>query len=269
LTCTRREYIPLPELLAEIDTVLADRELLAHLDVFTITASGEPTLHSGIGRIIRYLKEKTDKPVVVLTNGGLFYLPEVRHDLLEADIVIPSLDSAREESYRRINRPLACSPLTELIEGLVAFRKEFSGKLWLEILLAKGINDSDEDITALISAVEKIRPDKVQLNTVARPPLETFAKPLTREELEAVARRIPGPVEILVDFTTREREKFRNISEDEIVEMLKRRPCTSNDVSEALNLDPDIAQIMLQQLADSGRIIETTHHDKRYYQINR
>jgi len=269
LTCTRREYIPLPELLAEIDTVLADRELLAHLDVFTITASGEPTLHSGIGRIIRYLKEKTDKPVVVLTNGGLFYLPEVRHDLLEADIVIPSLDSAREESYRRINRPLACSPLSELIEGLVAFRKEFSGKLWLEILLAKGINDSDEDIAALISAVEKIRPDKVQLNTVARPPLEIFAKPLTREELEAVARRIPGPVEILVDFTTREREKFRNISEDEIIEMLKRRPCTSNDVSEALNLDPDIAQIMLQQLADSGRIIETTHHDKRYYQINR
>ena len=269
LTCTRREYIPLPELLAEIDTVLADRELLAHLDVFTITASGEPTLHSGIGRIIRYLKEKTDKPVVVLTNGGLFYLPEVRHDLLEADIVIPSLDSAREESYRRINRPLACSPLSELIEGLVAFRKEFSGKLWLEILLAKGINDSDEDIAALISAVEKIRPDKVQLNTVARPPLEIFAKPLTREELEAVARRIPGPVEILVDFTTREREKFRNISEDEIIEMLKRRPCTSNDVSEALNLDPDIAQFMLQQLADSGRIIETTHHDKRYYQINR
>lgn len=269
LTCARREYIPLPELLAEIDAVLADRELLTHLDVFTITASGEPTLHSGIGQIIRYLKTQSDKPVVVLTNGSLLFMPEVREDLREADIVIPSLDSAREESYRRINRPAACSPLTELIEGLITFRKEFTGKIWLEILLAKGINDSDEDIAALAAAVKKINPDKVQLNTVARPPLESFAKPLTRTELESVARRIPGIVEILVDFTTREREKFRNLSEDEIIEMLKRRPCTAKDVSEALNLDPDITQIMLQQLATDGRIIETNHHDKRYYQTSR
>jgi len=177
-----------------------------------------------------------------------------RHDLLEADIVIPSLDSAREESYRRINRPAACSPLAELIEGLITFRQEFSGKFWLEILLVSKINDSPEDIAALVAAVQKIRPDKVQLNTVARPPLESFAKPLTQVELEAVARQLPGPVEILVDFTTREREKFR---------------CTSNDVSEALNLDPDTTQIILQQLAASGRIIETNHHDKRYYQTNR
>lgn len=269
LTCTRKEYIPLPELLAEIDTVLADRELMAHLDVFTITASGEPTLHSGIGRVIRYLKKKSDKPVVVLTNGSLLFLPEVRRDLLAADIVIPSLDSAREASYRRINRPAACSPLAKLIEGLITFRREFSGKLWLEILLAKGINDSDEDIAALVAAVEKIRPDKVQLNTVARPPLESFAKPLSKAELEGVARRIPGVVEILVDFTTREREKFRELSEDEIIEMLKRRPCTATDVSEALNLDPDTTQIMLQQMAAGGRIIETTHHDKRYYQTSR
>ncbi|HIJ89778.1 MAG: radical SAM protein [Desulfobulbaceae bacterium] len=269
LTCTRREYIPLSELLAEIDTVLADRELLTHIDVFTITASGEPTLHSGIGQVIRYLKEKADKPVVVLTNGSLLFLPEVRHDLLEADIVIPSLDSAREESYRRINRPAACSPLAELIEGLIAFRKEFSGKLWLEILLASKINDSQEDIAALVEAVHKIRPDKVQLNTVARPPLESFANPLTQAELETVARQIPGVVEILIDFTTRDREKFRTVSEDEIIEMLKRRPCTTKDVSEALNLDPDTTQIMLQQLAACGRIIETTHHDKRYYQTSR
>ncbi|MBU2537243.1 MAG: radical SAM protein [Proteobacteria bacterium] len=268
-TCARKEYIPLSELLAEIDTVLADRELLNHLDVFTITASGEPTLHSGIGKIIRYIKEKSDKPVVVLTNGSLLYLPEVRQDLLAADIVIPSLDAAREESYRRINRPAACSPLAELIEGLITFRKEFSGKFWLEILLASKINDSPEDIAALVAAVKEINPDKVQLNTVARPPLESFAKPLTRTELEGVARQLPGEVEILVDFSTRDREKFRNLSEDEIIEMLKRRPCTSNDVSEALNLDPDTTQIILHQLAASGRIIETKHHDKRYYQTNR
>ncbi|MGV1100113.1 radical SAM protein [Thiovibrio sp. JS02] len=269
LTCERREYIPLAELFAEIDSLLTDPDHIARLDVFTLTASGEPTLHSGIGKVIRYIKEKTSKPVVVLTNGSLFFLPEVRRDLLEADIVIPSLDAAREESYRRINRPASCAPLQELIAGLVQFRKEFPGRIWLEILLAKNINDSPEDIAALAAAVKEIRPDKVQLNTVARPPLESFAKPLTREELEEIACHFSVPVEILVDFTTRSREKFRNPSEDEIIDMLKRRPCTAADVGEALNLEPATTRSILEKLAESGRIIQTSHHGKQYYQTNR
>ncbi len=269
LTCERREYIPLPELLAEIDSLFADPEQIARLDVFTLTASGEPTLHSGIGTVIRHIKAKTDKPLVVLTNGSLLFLPEVRQDLLAADVVIPSLDAAREESYRRINRPASCAPLAEVIEGLVAFRREFSGKIWLEILLAMGINDSPEDIAALAKAVARIRPDKVQLNTVARPPLESFAKPLSREELEAVAASFTVPVEILVDFTSRAREKFRSPSEHEIIEMLKRRPCTAADVGEALNLEPPATSIILEKLAASGRITKTSHHGKQYYQTNR
>jgi wyosine [tRNA(Phe)-imidazoG37] synthetase (radical SAM superfamily) len=269
LTCDRREYVPLAELFAEIDELLTNRDLLDHLDVFTITASGEPTLHSGIGKVIGYIKEKTGKPVVVLTNGSLLFLPEVRRDLLEADIVIPSLDAAREASYRRINRPAACTPLARVIAGLVAFRQEFSGKLWLEILLARDINDSPEDIAALAEAVQAIKPDKVQLNTVARPPLESFALPLSRPELEAAASRFPVPVEILVDFTTRDREKFRDLSEGEVIEMLKRRPCTAQDVGEALNLEPETTAILLHQLAASGRIMQTSHHGKRYYQTHR
>jgi len=269
LTCDRREYVPLAEVFAEIDELLTNRDLLDHLDVFTITASGEPTLHSGIGKVIGYIKEKTGKPVVILTNGSLLFLPEVRRDLMEADIVIPSLDAAREASYRRINRPAACTPLAQVIAGLVAFRQEFSGKIWLEILLARGINDSPEDIAALAEAVQAIKPDKVQLNTVARPPLESFALPLSRPELEAAASRFPGPVEILVDFTTRDREKFRTLSEDEIIEMLKRRPCTAQDVGEALNLEPKTTAILLHQLAASGRIMQTSHHGKRYYQTHR
>lgn len=269
LTCERREYVPLPELFAEIDELLGDREQLDRLDVFTITASGEPTLHSGIGKVIRHIKERTGKPVVVLTNGSLLFLPEVRRDLLEADIVIPSLDAARETSYRRINRPAGCTPLARVIEGLIAFRQEFSGRLWLEILLAKGINDSPEDIAALVETAQAIKPDKVQLNTVARPPLESFALPLDRREMEAAAARFTVPVEILVDFTTRSREKFRTLSHEEIIEMLKRRPCTAQDVSEALNLEPEATATLLHQLAASGRIIQTSHHGKRYYQTGR
>ncbi len=269
LTCERREYVPCSTIIAEIDTLLTDQSLIEHLDIFTITATGEPTLHSGIGKIIRYIKEKAGKPVAVLTNGSLLFLPEVQDDLMAADIIIPSLDSAREESYRKINRPANCAPLAELIQGLISFRKRYTGKFWLEILLAKDVNDAPEDIEALVKAVADIRPDKVQLNTVARPPLESFAAPLDQDAMEGVAQQFDVPVEILIDFTTRNREKFRSVSEKEIVETLKRRPCTAKDVSEALNLDPVSTQNILKELAESGHITVKSHHGRQYYQTER
>jgi wyosine [tRNA(Phe)-imidazoG37] synthetase (radical SAM superfamily) len=267
LTCERRQYVPTEEIIREIDQLLEDRALVDRLDVFTITASGEPTLHTGIGTIIDHLKNHAAKPVAVLTNGSLLHLADVRRDLANADIIIPSLDSAREESFRRINRPAGCAPLAGLIDGLIEFRKGFQGEMWLEILLAKGINDSPEDIDALVRTVMKIKPDRVQLNTVARPPLEKFALPLERQELEAVASRFPLPVEILVDFSTRKKEKFRSASADEIILMLKRRPCTAADVSEALGLDTDLAATRLTEMADTNLIVKTKHHGKEYYQV--
>lgn len=266
-TCERREYIPTAGIIAEIGELLKDRKAVERLDVFTITASGEPTLHSGLGKIIAFLKNAVDRPVAVLTNGSLLYRPEVRDDLAGADIVIPSLDAAREESYRKINRPAACAPLDKLLEGLALFRQEFSGKFWLEVLLAKGINDSPEDLAALKKATRYIRPDRVQLNSVARPPLEPYALPLSRKELEAAASRLDGPVEIVVDFTVRRRKKFHSPETSTILQMLKRRPCTAQDVSEALNLETLGAEQALSQLSEKGLILKTTHHDKEYFQI--
>lgn len=265
-TCERKEYVPTATILGEIDAFLADSAAVARLDVFTITASGEPTLHTGIGAIIRHLKDRSAKPVAVLTNGSLLHDPAVRADLLAADIVIPSLDAAREASYRTINRPAACAPLDLVIDGLVRFRKEFRGEYWLEILLAKGVNDSPEDLAALGETVARINPTKVQLNTVARPPLESFARPLSGEELRAAARYFTVPVEILVDFTVREREKFQPADESAILAMLRRRPCTAADVAEALNLETARAEQVLEQLVAEGQLTKTAHHHKEYYQ---
>ncbi len=266
LTCERREYVPTGEILGEIDLLLADNDLVSRLDVFTITASGEPTLHTGLGAIIDHIKAKTAKPVAVLTNGSLLYLPEVRNDLAHADIIIPSLDSAREESYRKINRPATDAALDRIIEGLIEFKKTFPGTMWLEILLAKNMNDSPEDINALVAAVAAIRPDRIQLNTVARPPLEKFAHPLDQKALEAIAARFQQPVEIIVDFSTRKKEKFRSVSENEVLLLLKRRPCTASDMSEALGIDSALAANQLNEMADKNLIAKTKHHGKEYYQ---
>ena len=266
LTCDRKEYIPTRNITREIETLLADREALERIDIFTITASGEPTLHTGIGRIIRFIKEKTAKPVAVLTNGSLLHLPEVRNDLMEADIVIPSLDSAREASYRKINRPAACAQLDRIIEGLKIFCKEFRGDMRLEILLARGINDAPEDIDALLKATRTIQPARIQLNTVARPPLEHFAEPLTRDAIERIAAQFETPTEILVDFAASIKGNFRPLIESELIEMLKRRPCTTDDISNALNLDPATLADSLSNLKLKGTIVTTKHYGKEYYQ---
>lgn len=267
-SCERKEYTPAAEIIAEIDSFLATPGQAKPIDVFTITASGEPTLHSGLGRIISHLKARTALPVAVLTNGSLLYREDVRQDLEHADIVIPSLDAAREESFRKINRPAQCAKLQEIIEGLCLFARNFRGELWLEILLCKGINDSAQDLAALRQALTAIKPAKIQLNTVIRPPLETFAKPLTEAELGDISRQLPGTVEIIADFRKRKRANARSAQKTELLEMLQRRPCTEIDICEALNLDHNSTARLLQELTESGEIAHSAHRGKIYYQTS-
>ncbi len=265
-TCERKEYTPTKEILAEIDKLLAQDDLAKPIDVFTITAMGEPTLHTGLGKIIRHIKEQTDKPVVILTNGAMMHLEDVRRELQAADIVIPSLDSARPESFRKIDRPAQCVDLDEMIDGISLFCKEFSGQVWLEVMLAKNINDQPSDIEALKEAIVRINPERVQLNTVVRPPLENFAKPLTQEELSHIAEQLPGNVEIIASFAKRKHNSWRSPEPGEILEMLQRRPCTASDISEALNLEPEQTNRLMEELTDQGKVLKMLHQGKTYYQ---
>jgi wyosine [tRNA(Phe)-imidazoG37] synthetase (radical SAM superfamily) len=138
LSCERGEHVPTEVIIDEIDGLLEDEKSVRELDVFTITASGEPTLHTGIGRIVNHIKEKTNKPVAILTNGSQLYLKEVRQELSRADIVIPSLDGARPESFRKVNRPAKCSTdLETIIKGIAQFSHEFKGEIWLEVLFVE------------------------------------------------------------------------------------------------------------------------------------
>jgi len=282
LSCARGEHVPTEEIIAEIDGLLENEERVRQLDFFTITASGEPTLHTGLGRIVRHIKEKTDKPVAVLTNGSQLFLKEVREDLSLADIVIPSLDAARPESFRKINRPAkCCSDLETIIEGIARFSHEFSGEIWLEILLVANINDAPEDIAALRNAIERISPTRVQLNTVARPPYEAFAKPLTRKRMEEVKEEIKkgyeGSVDILAgskedEVTDKGKERKSSsekisveLAEHEIIEMVQRRPCTAAEIAGTLNLEADDALEILVDMESRGDLIAQIHGDKMYF----
>ena len=265
-TCERKEYTPTADIIAEIDELLANDKDDKPIDVFTITATGEPTLHVGLRRIIEHIKANTGKPVVVLTNGAMFDRADVRSDLMGADIVIPSLDAARNDSFRKIDRPAECVNLQKIIHGLGIFCKEFSGQVWLEVLLVKNLNDSAEDITALKEALTTIKPSKTQLNTVARPPLESFAKPLTKEELTNIARQLPYDVEIIASFAPKDNNNTRIADPKEILEMLIRRPCTVADISKALNLNIQATEQLIEKLLTRGDVLAMSHQGKIYYQ---
>jgi wyosine [tRNA(Phe)-imidazoG37] synthetase (radical SAM superfamily) len=233
-------------------------------DVITLAGSGEPTLNQGIGRIIREIKAMSPIPVAVLTNGALLYLPEVRRELAAADIVLPSLDAAREETYRTINRPLPELSLESLMEGLTAFRREYRGQIWLEVLLLKGLNDTEAELTLLRRAITQIAPDKIQLNTAVRPVVADSARPLEETEMEAAAAALGGPVSVIATFSRADIAGSPR-EDDDFVEMLSRRPMTAPDLAQALGLPLTQVVARLQRLQDSGRISHDRYHNEEFY----
>lgn len=233
-------------------------------DVITLAGSGEPTLNLGLGRIISSIKEMSQIPVAVLTNGALLYLPEVRAELAAADLVLPSLDSAREETYRLINRPLPGLSLESLLEGLTSFRREYRGRLWLEVMLLKGINDTEAELTLLRRALTEIAPDQIQLNTAVRPVVDELARPLDRVEMETAATFLGGPVEVIASFN-RADIAATPCQDEDLVEMLSRRPMTAADMAKASGLPLIQVVARLKRLQDAGRISHDRYHDQEFY----
>ena len=145
MTNERREYIPPDAILAEVTQALRSHSP-GEIDWVTFVGSGEPTLHSGLGEMIRRVKACTSLPVAVITNGALLYLPEVRADLVLADAVLPTLDAGSADLYRKINRPWPELTFERVVDGLLAFRADYTGKLWVEVMLVRGMNDSEDGI---------------------------------------------------------------------------------------------------------------------------
>ena len=193
LTTQRAEFVPVDQIIAELDAYLRKNR---DLDYITFSGSGEPTLHAGIGRIISHLKSKHPRyRVAVLTNGTLFSRPEVRRDVLGADLLVPSLDGATPESFQAIDRPAAGITLDKVIDGLVALREVYRGTLVLETFIVPGINDTNREMVALRAAAERIRPDAIQLNRLDRPGVEGTVTTASDELLAMLAKTLePLPV---------------------------------------------------------------------------
>ncbi|HHP51637.1 MAG TPA: radical SAM protein [Moorella mulderi] len=264
-TLVREEYNPPEEILKELKERLEEGP---PPDYITLSGSGEPTLNSALGRIIKGIKAITSLPLAVLTNGALFYQPEIRRELEGADLVIPSLDAAREETFQKVNRPCPGLTLHMVLEGLAKFSREFTGTIWLEVMVMKGFNDGEEEVKALAEVLQDIPVERIQLNTVTRPPAEGFALPVEKERLLKIAEMLGPRAEMIETFAgeTREMAGGKEIIK-EIRELLKRRPCTLEEICLLLGLKEPEASKYLGIMAEEGEVMPVHVEDRVYYKF--
>lgn len=267
LTLERKEYIKLDKI----------KEELIHYfnhhpdpDYITFSGSGEPTLNIYIGEVLQFLKQnKPNIPVAVLTNGTLLFDKKVRTGIKDADVVLPSLDAATEPVFTRINRPQKDLKIDKYIQGLIEFRKEFKGNIWLEVFILPGYNDSVDELKALKQAIIKINPESVQLNTLDRPGTVPNLRGATREELQKIVRFWElDHVRIIAASPERKNiQSYRNDIESGITETIARRPCTLDDLARILGLHVNEINKYLDVL-EATQKIETLRQERGvFYQL--
>jgi wyosine [tRNA(Phe)-imidazoG37] synthetase (radical SAM superfamily) len=263
-TLSRQSYVSPKEIQGELELCLSVLEKKP--DYITLSGSGEPTLNTKIGEIIRRIKEVTSTPVAVLTNSSLLSLDEVRRNLSEADVVLPSLDAITPALFEYINRPHASLSIEGIISGLIQFRKQYRGQIWLEIVFCRGVNDDKGEIERLKEAIGRIQPDRIQLNTPTRPPAEDFVFPLTKDQLEEVQKKLGEKAEVIPEFVAPLGDRFDLDRDAEIINLLKRRPCTAEDISRALGLRLEEVVKKLNNLRSKGSVQYRVFEHRCYYE---
>ncbi len=261
-TIERRAWVEADEVLAQ---VAAKIEAGARPDYFTLSGSGEPTLHLDIGRIIREIKSRASVPVAVLTNGTMLWDGAVRAALADADLVVPSLDAVDEDSFRKVNHPHPAINFPFYLDGLRKFAEGRSGKMWLEVFILAGINDDDAFVESLRKIVATIPADRVQLNTAIRPPAYREARAASRERLEAIAAMLGSNAEVVASYKDISPDAAMTTTAAEILEMLKRRPCSLSDLSSGLRADRNIVAKCVGMLAERGEVAAEEREGATYY----
>jgi wyosine [tRNA(Phe)-imidazoG37] synthetase (radical SAM superfamily) len=241
------------------------QKLASRPDYVTLSGSGEPTLHSRLGDIIEHIQAMCDVPVAVLTNGSLLWQKEVREELALADVVMPSLDAGDELLFRAVNRPHPEITFERLVSGLEQFRHEFTGQYWLEVLLLAGYTAPATHVKTIAEWIRRIQPDRVQLNTAIRPPAEEFAAPVTRERLMELARLFSPRAEVIAEYHRQGKGATADASQQAILELLSRRPCTEADLVGGLAIRPLEVSKHLASLEQAGRIVGKQHGSRIYF----
>jgi wyosine [tRNA(Phe)-imidazoG37] synthetase (radical SAM superfamily) len=261
LTNQCSQYFPKEDILAEVEKVLQSAKV-RHIDWITFVGSGETLLSSDLGWLIQSVKSITHIPVAVITNGSLLYKTDIRIQLLRADAVLPSLDAGNAALYRRINRPHPQATFERLLAGLIAFRKEYRGKLWVEVMLVRGLNDSEIELRHIAKALDKIKPDEIHLLQPDRPPVEVWVQPTNQDGLIRAQAILGRKARVIQPASG----KF-DLSGDEnlleaIVAIISRHPMREEELVQTLErYSPETVLSQMAELIKNGQaqLVERFH----------
>jgi wyosine [tRNA(Phe)-imidazoG37] synthetase (radical SAM superfamily) len=259
----RKSFFDRDHIIADIKAAI---EQYPHIDYLTFSGSGEPTLNKDLEWLIEQVKSFSDKKVAVITNSSLLWSEDVRRALNKADLVLPSLDAVTENIWLKINRPDPALNLSEVLEGLKIFCKEHPGRIWLEVMFTKGLNDTPAEIKKIADFVNTLPVERVQLNTVVRPPNEREATPLTQTELEQIKTYFTKNTEIIASFKKTADSTVIDNKPAVILELLSRRPCKPQEMADSLGLHLNEISKYLQKLETTRQVIrEDSGHYSLYH----
>lgn len=262
-TTIRRRAYTLPE--EVVSAVRGRLEKGTHADFLTLSGSGEPTLELNLGEILRALRREFSQRIAVLTNSSLLHMKSVREALSSAHVVLPSLDGWKEDTFQKVNRPHPSVSLEKVLLGLKKLRGEFKGEIWLEVLLVEGINDDPRDIPLLLAVLQDIAPDRIQINTVTRPPSLAWVRPPKRERLEEFAAALGPKAEIVASFKAGSEKILTSELERRLVETVSRRPLCAEDVASIFGMEISMADSLLGRLAREKGWMAVKVEEKTYY----
>jgi wyosine [tRNA(Phe)-imidazoG37] synthetase (radical SAM superfamily) len=221
------------------------------IDFLTVTANGEPTLYPHLSKLIDEINRiKGDTKSLILSNSSTIYRDSVKEALRKFDVVKLSLDCITGGCFKRLDRPNKDISLNKIINAMLDFKKSYRGKLQIEILFVKGVNDNPKEIEKLNQFLIELEPDSIDLNTVDRPPAYRV-EPLSYDELFQISLAFNPKLNInIVSKNRAVKEKF-HYSKDEILETLKRRPLSLEDIK---ILFDSTSKENLQKLLDNSII---------------
>jgi len=262
-TLERYMFYPSEEINQELDIFLATKP---KLDYITFSGAGEPTLYSGIGMIIEHLKHKhPEYKIALITNSILLNQNKVRNEILDCDVILPSLDAVSQDVFEKINRPIPSFLADDLVSGLISFRRVFNGQIWLEVFIVPGINDTVAEINKIKEAIKKINPDLVQINSLDRPGTEDWVVPASPDCLQHIqamlSNGLPTPVEIIAQHSPDHTNGDATTPQvkEQIEKALCYKEASLEDIAMFLDIHINELSLALRQLLIEGRVEVSTY----------
>jgi wyosine [tRNA(Phe)-imidazoG37] synthetase (radical SAM superfamily) len=269
LSCKRKEYISFDALKGELIEYLGKNP---KLDYVTFAGSGEPTLNSCLGRLVDFVKNSFPQyKTALLTNGTLFYDPQVRSDCMNFDLICPSLDAVSDKAFEAVNRPDKALDNKKVIDGLIQFAHEYKGVMWVEVFIVPDINDSKSELTLFRDVLTKIEPDRVQLNSLDRPGACDWVTPVSPQKLAEIALFLaPLPVEIISRSGSRPKSEITGADlEETVLSLIRRRPSTLEELSVVAGKTINEIHAALDNLTNSGTAEIYSVNDKLFYRVKK